>query len=382
MKRIISFVVVFVLGFAVCAAILHKWYGRPADMSAWNQPVSVRPSVAIASGGSKTVAQAAATVGVEVVNIDTRGRPQSSGGFPFDMFGLPFGAPQPPEPMTGKASGVIIRPDGYILTNNHVVADAQSVTVTLHNRSQYRARIIGTDPSTDLAVVKIDAKGLPAASFANSDTLVPGDWVIAIGNALGLGPTVTAGVVSATQRALEIDGKALEDAIQTDASINRGNSGGALADLNGQVVGINTAIASTSPGGGSIGIGFAIPANTAKKIADQLIKQGKVVRPWLGIYYQPVTDDIRQALGSQGPKPPAGGVIVSQVIPGSPAERAGVRMYDIILEIDRKKVGDPKIVEKSIRAHKSGERIVLLIWRSGRTMLLGVTLGEMPAGMG
>lgn len=382
MRKLAGFVAVFVLGFAVCAGILTKWYGRPADMSAWNQPVSVRPSIPVASTGNKTVAQAAAEVGLEVVNIDTRSRPQETGGFPFDLFGIPFGAPQPAEPVTGKASGVIIRSDGFILTNNHVVADAQSVTVTLHNRTQYRARIVGTDPSTDLAVVKIDAKNLPAAKFANSDTLVPGDWVIAIGNALGLGPTVTAGVVSATQRALEIDGKALEDAIQTDASINRGNSGGALADLNGQVVGINTAIASTSPGGGSIGIGFAIPANTAKKIADQLIDKGKVVRPWLGVYYGPVTDNVRQALGSQGPMPPAGGVIVSQVIPGSPAERAGIKNYDIILDIDRKKVTDPKLVEKTIQSHKAGQTIMLRVWRNGQTMLLTVTLGEMPSGVG
>ena len=382
MKKLISFVIVFVLGFIACAFALYSLYGRPGSggASIIERP-SVRPSVPIASAGNATVADAAAIVGKAVVNIDTTSRP-SDKGFPFDIFGLPFGGPQSPEPQQGKASGVIVRPDGYIVTNNHVVADAQSVTVTLHSGARYRGRVVGTDPKTDLAVVKIDARNLPYATFANADTLVVGDWVVAIGNALGLGPTVTVGVVSATQRALMVGDRPLEHAIQTDAAINRGNSGGALADLKGQVIGINTAIASTGPDGGSIGIGFAIPSNTVKKITDELIKRGKVVRPWLGIYYGPVTDSIRQGMGSQGPTPPAGGVIVSQVIPGSPAERAGIRSYDIILEVDRKKVTDPKTVENTIQSHKPGQKIVLLIWRNGQTIVVGVTLGEMPAGMG
>ncbi|MDO8588132.1 MAG: trypsin-like peptidase domain-containing protein [Armatimonadota bacterium] len=381
MKKTIPHVLAFVLGFIVCALVLRQFYGFPIGASAPMQPVSVRPAPPIASAGSKTVSQAAAVVAPEVVNIDTRGQARAP-GFPFDIFGFPFGEAPPAVPVQGTASGVIIRSDGYILTNNHVVADAQSMTVTLHDGRKYSGKVVGTDASSDLAVIRINARSLPAARFGDSDNLVVGDWVLAIGNALGLGPTVTVGVVSATQRALEIGGRTLENAIQTDAAINRGNSGGALADLNGAVIGINTAIASTSPGGGNIGIGFAIPSNTAKKIADQLISKGRVVRPWLGIYYTPVTENIRQALASQGPEPPSGGVIVSQVVPGSPAEKAGIRPYDVILEINKRRVKSDKTVADEIRKQKAGQKILLLIWRGGQRRLTGVTLGEMPPGVG
>ncbi|MDO8684286.1 MAG: trypsin-like peptidase domain-containing protein [Armatimonadota bacterium] len=381
MKKFASYVVIFVLGFLVCAGVLYKYYGPPGQNNGQNamQNMSIRPAPPIVVNGKNPIAAAAAKVGKSVVNIDTLGRAQPS-GLPFGLFGLPFD-PQPVLPR-GKASGVIISPDGYILTNNHVVRNTQSQTVTLWNGKRLPARIIGVDPNTDLAVIKVDARNLPAAQFADSSSLAVGDWVIAIGNALGWEATVTVGVVSATKRTLQIDNKVLEDLIQTDAAINQGNSGGALADINGEIVGINTAIASTSPGGGSIGIGFAIPSSAAKRISNQLILKGRVITPWIGIGYDLVTDELREAFAAQGPRPPKGGAIITQIAPGGPADRAGVRRYDIILEINRKPVNNPKTIQDEILRRKIGQKVMLLIWRGGETRLVTVTTGERPPELG
>jgi len=381
MKRLISYVFVFVLGFAACAAILN-WtrtgtLGDAHNIATVNTPTGNAPTVA--TNGDNPISRAAAKVEKSVVNIDTEGRPMSSGT--LDIFG--FMRPQEVVPK-GQASGVIISKDGYILTNNHVVANTSKVYVTLYNKKRYLAEIVGRDPKTDLAVIRIKEKNLPAATFNEAQPKV-GDWVIAVGNALGLGTTVTVGVVSATDRGrLSIEGTVLENAIQTDAAINRGNSGGALADINGNIIGINTAIASTNPGGGSIGIGFAIPSKSAKWVAEQIVAHGKVIRPWIGIVYMQIDDSNRKDLQTQlGQLPPVNGALIHEVVQGSPAERAGLAPLDVIIEVNKKKVTSVDTISKEIQKAKVGDIIDVLVWRArtGRTSRIAIRTAEMPAGL-
>lgn len=394
MKRFVSYFIVFILGFVVCAYTLYQVGALPPKNSA----VSTQPTLLGRVSGLKVtndnenrVRDAAEVVSSYVVNIDTEGRAQRFGG-PFglpDFFGLPFGGGEQQAPK-GQASGVVYSEDGYILTNNHVVENTAKLTVTLNNGEHYSAELIGRDPSTDLALIKIKPKGkLPYAQFDNSNDVKPGDWVIAVGNALGLGQTVSLGVVSARREEIEVGGKRLTGVIQTDAAINHGNSGGALADLNGKLVGINTAIASTSPGGGSIGIGFAMPSNTAKKVAEELRKHGKVKRPWIGISYGPYNEDARRQLQQMGVTglPKEDGAIIGQIVQGSPAAQAGLQPNDIILKVNGKKIqvpcqtGDCKnTITEIVSKSKVGDRIVLDVWRAdnGRMAKVGVRLAEMP----
>lgn len=389
MRKLISYVLVFVLGFGACAYTLNKYYGLPTTAgTVVSSPQSYRVSPAVTGSGANPVADAVERIGSAVVNIDTVGR---SGRSPFpglnlpDFFGFPdFAQPVPPK---GQGSGVIIRPEGYVLTNHHVISDAQAIIVTVslngktHNE---KAKVIGGDPNTDLAVLKIPPTqgGYPYAKFADSSSLRIGDWVIAIGNALGLGTTVTVGVVSAKERALEVEGKRLENAIQTDAAINRGNSGGALLDINGGLVGINTAIASASPSGGSIGIGFAIPSKTAQRIADELITRGKVIRPWIGIVYRPLTDDFRDGLKRQGAKnvPKGKGMLILEVMNGSPADKSGLQPLDVILKVYGKSPEGEKAIANAIEGKKPGDPLTMEVWRAqtGLTSRVVVPLGEMP----
>jgi len=278
MRKFTSYFVVFIIGFIVCAWVILTFYGPPSEFGGIAQSNAPHGGNSIARVGSNVVREAAKRVSDYVVNIDTVGRPVGIAPFGFrEFFGIPFRPGEEVIPR-GQASGVIFSSDGYILTNNHVVQDAEKLTVTLENGKSYQAKLVGRDPQTDLAVIKIDARGLPYATFANSNTLQVGDWVIAVGSALGFKFTVTVGVVSAIRHPGDVDRKLpMEGIIQTDAAINRGNSGGALADLNGNLVGINTAIA--TPSGGNVGVGFAIPSNTAKRVAEQLVKHGKVARP-------------------------------------------------------------------------------------------------------
>ncbi len=381
MNRFVSYFVVFVLGFAVCALTLQSIYGpKRGSTDIRTTSIDGRPGPAVTGKGDNQIAVAAAIIEKSVVNIDTVGRAVDTG------YGFPFQSPQLTLPK-GKASGVIISSNGYILTNNHVVEDVTKLTVTLWDNRSYEANIIGRDPKTDLAVIKIQAENLPAATFADETslkTLRVGDWVIAVGNALGLGTTVTVGVVSATDRSQNIAGTVLEHAIQTDAPINRGNSGGALADINGNLVGINAAIASAGPDGGSIGIGFAIRADTARWVSEQLITKGRVVRPWLGIEYLLLDDNTRAESNMRGIKVPSeNGAFIQRVAKGSPADFAGLKSGDLITKVNGVVVESTQSISDELKKLKVGDVIQLTVKRAdGKTAKISVTTAEMPAMIG
>ncbi|MBA4318360.1 MAG: trypsin, partial [Flavobacterium sp.] len=262
---------------------------------------------------------------------------------------MPFFRSLPKEDLEqrGGGSGIIISDDGYILTNNHVVKDAKKVTVNLHNKKQYDAAVIGTDPSTDLAVIKIDASNLPVAYLGDSDKLKVGQWVMAIGNPLTLASTVTAGIISAQGRNLNLiqnqdrndplTNNSIENYIQTDAAINPGNSGGALVDLNGAVIGVNSAIATNGMSQNYIGYGFAIPINIAKAVAKDLIAHGKITRGYIGVNISPVNQQIAKAKGLKEAK----GILVQGLVEKGAAEKAGIEEGDVIIKIDSREVDEP-----------------------------------------
>ncbi len=295
---------------------------------------------------------------------------------PFDFFhffgpDFEFKIPEP-SPQEGMGSGVIITKDGYILTNNHVVEGGEkgSITVTLYDGREFKAKLIGRDKLTDLAVIKIDANDLPVARFGNSDELQVGQWVLAIGNPLGLNLTVTAGIVSALSRNIGIirDSYGVENFIQTDAAINPGNSGGPLVNLYGEVVGINTAIASRT--GYYQGYGFAIPINLARKVAEDIIKYGKVRRGVLGVQISQLDEATAKGFGLDKPR----GILVQDVISGSAAEKAGIKAGDIILECDGKEVNKPGELQEIIARKRPGDKVNLKIYRDGKTIELTATL--------
>ncbi|MEW6303279.1 MAG: DegQ family serine endoprotease [Verrucomicrobiota bacterium] len=273
----------------------------------------------------------------------------------------------------GLGSGVIVSEDGYILTNNHVVDGADEVKVALaKSKEEYTAKVIGTDPATDIAVLKIDAKGLPAVTMTDSDNLEVGDIVLAIGNPFGVGQTVTMGIVSATSRG----GFGIvdyENFIQTDASINPGNSGGALVDATGRLVGINTAIISRS--GGNQGIGFAVPANMARLVMERIIKDGKVVRGFLGVNIQPVTADLAKAFNV----PTQNGALVAGVSPNTPAAKAGLADGDVIVEFNGKKVEDSRHLRLMVSQTPPDTKVNLKALRDGQPKSFTLTLGELPS---
>lgn len=377
MKKSISYVLVFIVGFAVCAYILNR--NGISLGSSGNQTLmenlSTSSAPAVVKKGQNPIADAAAAVGPAVVNVYTKSMREVQ-----NPFGDMFGGGQPQQQLAeGAGSGVIISNDGYILTNNHVVAGAQDIKVKLPDGKSYTAKLIGRDPRSEVAVIKIEARNLPVAQLGDSNSIRVGDWAIAIGNPLGLENTVTVGVISATKRKDQAEqGPMLQDMIQTDAAVNPGNSGGALIDINGRVIGINTMIASTT--GSNIGIGFAIPINSAKGIAKDLIEKGKVIRPFLGAAFGDLTGDLGSWYEQHGYK--AGkGAVVAQVYPGTPAEKAGFMQGDVITNVDNKKIDDSSDLVKAIGSCKVGQTVRFSIWREGKTMLLAAKLEEMPQNM-
>ncbi len=291
----------------------------------------------------------------------------------FQQFGfqnLPNGIPQGKEIITGEGSGFFISPDGYAVTNNHVVDHAKSVQIKTEDSATYNATVVGTDPKTDLALIKVDAdKTFPYVKFAKHEPRI-GDWVVAVGNPFGLGGTVTAGIVSARGR--DIGSGPYDDYIQIDAPINKGNSGGPAFNVNGSVIGVNTAI--FSPSGGSVGIGFDIPADTAKMIVAQLKEHGYVNRAWLGVQIQPVTADIANSLGMKK----AEGALVDQPQPASPAAKAGIKTGDVITAVNGKPVKDTRDLAQKIGMMAPDTTVKLTLLHNGEAKTMDLTLGKMP----
>jgi serine protease Do len=296
---------------------------------------------------------------------------------PLDLFGNDFweffSSPKREskiEPLVGQASGVIVDPRGYILTNSHVVHNMDSIQVQLADRREFPAKVLGEDTNSDIAVIKIDAQDLPYLTLGNSDELEVGQWVAAIGNPFGLQATLTSGVVSAKSRN-NLDIVREEDFIQTDAAINRGNSGGPLLTLDGEVIGINTAIATTSTSG-YMGIGFAIPSNMAKRVLDDIISNGKVSRGLLGINLQSIDYQLAQAFGLSKVE----GALVSNVIKGSPADHAGLQIEDIILRYNGRPVENAAQLRNAVYMMKPGSEIILTVLRKDQTLEIPVTVGD------
>jgi serine protease Do len=334
--------------------------------------------VSFAEGFAPVVAKALPAV----VNISSSKKVKTQAGQmgplfsdPFfrQFFGNQFGRQMPRERLEKSlGSGVILSPDGYILTNNHVVDGSTDVKVSLSDKREFKAKIVGTDRKTDVAVLKIEATGLPTLALGDSDKVRPGEFVLAIGDPFGVGETVTMGIVSATGRG-NLDLEDYEDFIQTDAAINPGNSGGALIDSRGELVGINTAIL-TGGGGGNQGIGFAIPINLARQIMGQILKNGHVVRGYLGVMIQSVTPDLAKAFGLAEVK----GALVGDVTPDSPASRAGLEKGDVILALNGAPVRDSLELRLKVAQMAPGTQVKIEVLRNGQKKEIPVTLGELP----
>ena len=289
----------------------------------------------------------------------------------FRQFPIPPQGQRPPTER-GMGSGVIVSADGTILTNAHVVDGADKVTVLLNDNKSYEGKVIGVDKPSDLAVLKIDAQDLPFLTLGNSDQVRVGDIVLAIGNPLGIGQSVTAGIISAKGRRTGLSDGSFEDFLQTDAPINRGNSGGALVNFNSELIGINSQILAGGPSGGNIGIGFAIPSNMAKSVMEQLLKDGKVHRGMLGVNIQTLTEDHAKALDLKD----VSGVIVSNVRGGSAADKAGVKRGDIITAINGDKIDDGNVLRNKVASTPPGTEIKLTVLRDGSPITLTATLDE------
>ena len=312
-----------------------------------------------------------------VVNISTtqtvvtRGNPfpfEFPPGSPFEDMFKEFGTPQKRK-ASALGSGFIIDAKGIVITNNHVIKGAEDILVRVNGDKEYSAKIIGSDPLSDIAVLQINSKDkFVPVKFGDSDKARIGDWVIAIGNPFGLGGTVTSGIISARNRAIGLT--RYEDYIQTDASINQGNSGGPLFNMDGNVIGINTAILGQS---GSIGIGFAIPSNNAEKVIDQLIKYGETKRGWLGVRIQHVTKEIAEAEKLDKPR----GALVSSVAEGSPSDKGGIKAGDIILEFDGKLINEMRELPMIVAQTKVGKTVKLKVWRNKKEIYKRITLGRL-----
>ena len=351
------------------------------------RPVATAPQVPMAGGTGKNFVEIAKSVKPAVVNIAAT-RSGKSGesphGSPLDdpffrkFFGDEFfrrDAPQREPRERGQGSGVIVESNGLIITNNHVVSKADEIRVFLSDKREFKGKLIGTDTKTDIAIVKIEATGLPTVPWADSDQLEVGEYVLAVGSPFGLTQTVTMGIVSAVGRA-SMGIAEYEDFIQTDAAINPGNSGGALVNVRGELVGINTAIFSQS--GGNMGIGFAVPSNLSRTVMDQLVRTGKVVRGWLGVAIQDLSAELATQFGITDTK----GVLVSDVMEDSPAKKAGFERADVITEYDGKPMDSPTHLRNAVAQTPIGKKVLVKLIRDKKPKTIEVTIVEQPKSLG
>jgi serine protease Do len=367
-------------GGAVLAIGFRNWSGQPV-FGATSLPPLVHDKNPVPLGslenGFATVLKPALPA---VVNISSskvvKQKGETSPFFNDPFFRQFFGDQQQMRPRPQReqslGSGVIVTPDGTIITNNHVIDGASDIKVFLSDNREFQAKLVGTDPKTDIAVLRINATGLPTLPLGDSTKLQVGDLVLAIGDPFGIGKTATMGIVSATGRGgLGIE--SYEDFIQTDASINPGNSGGALIDLRGDLIGINTAILSGG-GGGNQGIGFAIPIAMARNVIDQIVSHGKVVRGYLGVYIQDVSPEIAKQFGLGQKR----GVLIGDVSPDTPGSRAGIKRGDVVLAVNGQTVNEANQLRLQISQMAPGSQVKLQVWRDGKTQDFTVTLGELP----
>lgn len=377
MKRKILIGVIVLLSGFLLAGISFYIFGRIApSRSGLTVTVSPRvPSQIIET--SKAFSEIANSVSPVVANISTtkvvkREAPSFFDDPFFNFFGpsRDFGSPKKWKEQS-LGSGVIVSGDGYIITNNHVIEQAEEIKVTLYDKKSFKGKIVGADPKTDIAVIKINAGNLPTAAWADSDKLQVGEFVLAIGNPFGLSHTVTMGIISAVGRA-SVGITDYEDFIQTDAAINPGNSGGPLVNIKGEIIGINTAIFSKT--GGYQGIGFAVPSNLARSVMEDLIKYGKKTRGWLGVSIQRLTPELAEKFGIKD----SDGALVGDVVKGSPAEKAGIMRGDIVLEYNGKKVKDADSLRNTVAQTKAGAQVNIKILRKGKEYNITVTITESP----
>ncbi len=368
---------------ALIAALAFSLAGFQATSASADVPQISQKSMDLLMATGNAMAEVASAVKPAIVNISTSRTVKVGGGAnpfyddPFfrRFFGDQFGRQQPKERKSGAlGSGVIVSSDGFILTNYHVVKDAEQIKVNIADKGEFSGKVIGSDPKTEISVVKIDANGLPTLPWGDSDKLKVGEIVLAVGNPFGLNQTVTMGIVSATGRA-NVGIADYEDFIQTDAAINPGNSGGALVNARGEFVGINTAIFSTT--GGYQGIGFAIPSNMVRAIMNSLVKYGKVIRGWLGVSIQKITPELAKQFDLKSEN----GALVSDVVEDGPAQKAGLKRGDVIVEYDGKKIDEPYQLRIMVAGTAPGEEHTLTIVRDKQTVMLKVTIGELPADM-
>jgi Do/DeqQ family serine protease len=373
MKRLIGFFLVAIAGGAIALGgykLMEKkqhYYPYSAGQQMSLRPVNYIPGTQFNDQGFET---AAAVSVPAVVHIKTEFERKSNVYDDFFNNLFNFGQGMPNQAIEAMGSGVIIDADGYIVTNNHVVQDAENIMVTLNDKRVYKATIIGSDAGTDLALIKIDEKGLPFLTYGNSDDAKIGEWVLAVGNPFNLTSTVTAGIVSAKARDINILGSqgAVESFIQTDAAVNPGNSGGALVNLKGELIGINAAIASGT--GNYVGYSFAIPSNIVKKVVDNFLKYGKIQRGLLGIRYREIDDQFAK----DNDLPAIKGVYVQEVIEDGAAAKAGMKKGDVILQMQGMPVDSKSELLEIINQHNPGDKINLTIYRDGKQMDMSLTL--------
>ncbi len=366
-------VTVLLAAWFVVATLKPDLLNRKPQLGSGFVPTMEAPAASTASpvGSFRGAAQkaSAAVVSISVSKAAAKNPNENDPWFKF------FFGERGQEPQGGMGSGVIVSPNGYILTNNHVVEGSDEIEVTLNDTRRAKAKVIGTDPDSDLAILKIDLDKLPVIVLGSSDALQVGDQVLAIGNPFGVGQTVTSGIVSALGRN-QLGINTFENFIQTDAAINPGNSGGALVDVNGNLLGINTAIYSRS--GGSMGIGFAIPVSTAKQVMEGIVKDGVVTRGWIGVEPQELTPELAETFNLKMDKDTSGGVIITGVLQNGPAATAGIKPGDVITTIAGKSVRSVSELLSNVAALKPGSPAKMTVQRADKSLELDVSPGVRP----